>query len=91
MVSGIPFGSWAGSPKMNKTIAIAACPRSKTKKGPLDLVQWMNWCQQAFTQVNAELCGGLSSILLTSLTFVLQTDASDRGLGAVVPGGGWEK
>lgn len=56
-----------------------------TKKGTSDPVQWMEPCQQAFTQLKAALCGRL--ILHSpdfSLLFVLQMDTSDRGLGAVL-------
>ncbi len=56
-----------------------------TKKEVTDPVQWTELCQQAFTQVKAALCGGP---LLHSpdffLPFLLQTDTSDRGLGAVL-------
>ncbi len=56
-----------------------------TKKEAPDPVQWTELCQQALTKVKATLCGGL---LLHSpnfdLPFLLQTDASDRGLGAVL-------
>ncbi len=114
-LSGFPLGQVR--PQIDKTAAIAACPRPKTKKemrqflglagyyrrfipdyseltSPLtdltkkevpDTVPWTERCQQVFTQVKAALCGGL---LLHSpdfsLPFLLQTDASDRGLGAVL-------
>uniref|UniRef100_A0A9J8D6N2 Gypsy retrotransposon integrase-like protein 1 n=1 Tax=Cyprinus carpio carpio TaxID=630221 RepID=A0A9J8D6N2_CYPCA len=114
---GFHLGHGQVRPQIDKTAAIATCPRPKTKKevrqflglagyyrrfipgysdltSPLtdltkkevpDTVQWTEQCQQAFTQVKAALCGGL---LLHSpnfsLPFLLQTDASDRGLGAVL-------
>ncbi len=56
-----------------------------TKKEVPDLVQWTELCQQAITKVKAALCGG--PLLHSSnfdLPFLLQTDASDRGLGAVL-------
>lgn len=52
-----------------------------TKKGAPDPVQWTEQCQQAFTQIKAELCGGpLLHSPDFSLPFVLQTDASDQCL-----------
>ncbi len=50
--------------------------KTKTKK---------NLCQQALTKVKAALCGGpLLHSPNFDLPFLLQTDASDRGLGAVL-------
>ncbi len=114
---GFHLGHGQVCPQIDKTAAIAACPRPKTKKevrhflglagyyrrfipdyseltSPLtdltkkevpDTVQWTERCQQAFTQVKAALCGGpLLHSSDFSLPFLLQTDASDRGLGAVL-------
>ena len=56
-----------------------------TRKGSPDPVQWTEPCQLAFERVKQALCGG--PLLYTpnfSLPFVLQTDASNRGLGAVL-------
>ncbi len=56
-----------------------------TKKEAPDPVQWMELCQQALTKVKAALCGGpLLHSPNFDLPFLLQTDASDRGLGAVL-------
>ncbi len=114
---GFHLGHGQVRPQINKTAAVATCPRPKTKKevrqflglagyyrrfvpnysdltSPLtdltkkeapDPVQWTELCQQAFTQVKAALCGGLFLHSPDfSLPFLLQTDASDRGLGAVL-------
>ncbi len=56
-----------------------------TKKEAPDPVQWTEPCQQALTKVKAALCGGpLLHSPNFDLPFLLQTDASDRGLGAVL-------
>ncbi len=56
-----------------------------TKKEAPDPVQWTELCQQAVTKVKAALCGGpLLHSPNFGLPFLLQTDASDRGLGAVL-------
>ncbi len=114
---GFHLGHGQVRPQIDKTAAIAACPRPKTKKevrqflglagyyrrfvpdyseltSPLtdltkkevpDTVPWTERCQQVFTQVKAALCGGpLLHSPDFSLSFLLQTDASDRGLGAVL-------
>ena len=106
---------------MDKTAAIATCPRPKTKKevrrflglagyyrrfipafseltspltdltrkGASDPVQWTELCQRAFERVKEAFCG--EPLLFTPkvfLPFNLQTDASDRGLGAVFDSAG---
>ncbi len=114
---GFYLGHGQVRPQINKTAAVATCPRPKTKKevrqflglagyyrrfvpnysdltSPLtdltkkeapDPVQWTELCQQAFTQVKATLCGGpLLHSPHFSLPFLLQTDTSDRGLGAIL-------
>ncbi len=114
---GFHLGHGQVRPQIDKTAAIAACPRPMTKKevrqflglagyyrrfvpdyseltSPLtdltkkevpDTVPWTERCQQVFTQVKAALCGGpLLHSPDFSLPFLLQTDALDRGLGAVL-------
>lgn len=63
-------------------LAITRPLTSLTKKGTTDLVQWMEPCQQAFTQVKLHFVAGHFYGL--SFPFVLQTDASDSGLEAVL-------
>ncbi|KAK5862983.1 hypothetical protein PBY51_000047 [Eleginops maclovinus] len=56
-----------------------------TRKGASDPVQWTEQCQLAFERVKKALCG--KPLLFTpnfSLPFVLQTDASNSGVGAVL-------
>ncbi len=56
-----------------------------TKKEAPEPVQWTEPCQQALTKVKAALCGGpLLHSPNFDLPFLLQTDASDRGLSAVL-------
>ncbi len=56
-----------------------------TKKEAPDPVQWTELCKQALTKVKAALCGGpLLHSPNFDLPFLLQTDTSDRGLGAVL-------
>ncbi len=56
-----------------------------TKKEAPDPVQWTELCQQAITKVKAALCGWpLLHSPNFDLPFLLQMDASDRGLGAVL-------
>lgn len=114
---GFHLGHGQVLPQIDKTAAVATCPRPKTKKevrqflglagyhrsfvpnysdltshftdltkkeAP-DTVQWTEPCQQTFTQVKAALCGGpLLHSPDFSLPFLLQMDALDRGLGAVL-------
>ena len=96
-------------PQVDKTAAIAACPRpflglagyyrrfipnfaeltspltDLTRKGASDPVQWTEQCQESLERVKQALCG--EPLLHTpnfSLPFVVQADASGRGLGAVL-------
>ena len=114
---GYRLGRGQVHPQLDKTEAVAACPRPKSKKGvrsflglagyyrrfipcfadmtsPLtdllrkcasDPVQWTEQCQVGFEEVKQALCR--EPLLYTpnfSLPFILQTDASNRGLGAVL-------
>ncbi|XP_037323915.1 uncharacterized protein LOC119215672 [Pungitius pungitius] len=114
---GYHLGGGQVPPQVDKTAAIAACPRPKTKKevrrflglagyyrrfipgfaaltsrltdlgrkGASDPVQWTERCQWAVEAVKHAVCG--EPLLHTpnfSLPFILQTDASNRGLGAVL-------
>ncbi|KAG7485602.1 hypothetical protein JOB18_014053 [Solea senegalensis] len=114
---GYHLGGGQVRPQIQKTAAVAACPRPKTKKevrrflglagyyrrfipafseltspltdltrkGASDPVQWTEPCQLAFERVKQALCG--EPLLYTpnfSLPFILQTDASNSGLGAVL-------
>ncbi len=100
---GFHLGHGQVCPQINKTAAIATCPRPKTKKEVRQFLGLAGYyrrfipnysdltsllcelCQQAFTQVKAALCGGpLLHSPDFSLPFFPQTDASDRGLGAVL-------
>lgn len=56
-----------------------------TSKGASDPVQWMEQCQLVLEKVKQALCG--DSVLHKpnfSLPFMLQTDASNSGLGAIL-------
>ena len=56
-----------------------------TRRGAPDPVQWLERCQVAFDGIKNALCG--ETVLFApnfDLPFSLQTDASDRGLGAVL-------
>ena len=56
-----------------------------TRKRAPDTVQWSEPCQVSFEAIQTALCG--KSVLCApnfDLPFSLQTDASDRGLGAVL-------
>ena len=56
-----------------------------TRKSAPDTVQWSEPCQVSFEAIKTALCG--KSVLCApnfDLPFSLQTDASDRGLGAVL-------
>ena len=56
-----------------------------TRKRAPDTVQWSEPCQVSFEAIKTALCG--KSVLYApnfDLPFSLQTDASDRGLGAVL-------
>ena len=112
-------GLTANPSSVDKTAAIAACPRPKTKKevrwflglagyywrfipdfaeltspltdltrkGASDPVQWTEHCQGSLERVKQAICG--EPLLHTpnfSLPFVLQTDASGRGLSQQVRG-----
>ncbi|KAG1940831.1 hypothetical protein F2P79_016387 [Pimephales promelas] len=114
---GFHLGHGQVRPQIDKTAAVATCPRPMTKKevrqflglagyyrrfvpnfsdaaSPLtdltkkeapDTVQWTERCQQAFTHTKAARCGGpLLHAPDFSLPLILQTDASDRGLAAVL-------
>ena len=66
--------------------AIVAAPLTDlTRKSAPNIVQWSEACNNAFKELKDLLCG--SSILSSPdflKPFILQTDASDRGAGAVL-------
>ena len=65
--------------------AIAAPLTDLTRKGLPDKVEWTEECQVSFQHLKETLIGDpVLRIADPSKPFVLQTDASDRGLGAVV-------
>ena len=111
------LGGGTVRPQIEKTAAVAAAPRPRsrkevrrflglagyyrrfvprfaelatpltdlTRKGAPDPVQWTESCQEAFEAIKKTLCG--TTVLYApnfDLPFSLQTDASDRGLGAVL-------
>ena len=56
-----------------------------TRKGASEAVRWTEQCQLAFDSIKQALCGEpLLHMPVFSLPFTLQTDASSRGLGAVL-------
>ena len=114
---GYRLGGGQVRPQVQKTAAVAACPRPKTKKevrrflglagsyrrfipafseltspltdltrkGASDPVQWTESCQLAFERVRQALSG--EPLLYTpnfSLLFILQTDALNSRLGAIL-------
>ena len=65
--------------------AIAAPLTDLTRKGLPDKVKWTEECQVSFQHLKETLIGDpVLRIADPSKPFVLQTDASDRGLGAVL-------
>ena len=114
---GYHLGGGEVRPQVEKTAAVAAAPRPRTRKdvrrflglasyyrqfvpgfselaspltdltrkGAPDPVQWTERCRVAFDGIKNALCG--ETVLYApnfDLPFSLQTDASDRGLGAVL-------
>ena len=64
---------------------VAAPLTDLTRKSAPNIVQWSEACNNAFKELKDRLCG--SSILSSPdflKPFILQTDASDRGAGAVL-------
>ena len=63
----------------------AAPPANLTRKDAPNRVKWNSECDKAFSKLKETLC---SSIVLRSpdfnQPFILQTDASNRGVGAVL-------
>jgi hypothetical protein len=59
--------------------------KAETKKGQADVVQWNEQTEQAFVTLKAKLCEKPVLVMANmEEPFVLRTDASDRGLGAVL-------
>ena len=65
--------------------SVAAPLTDLTKKAGPDPVEWMSDCTQAFGRLKELLCIGPVLVAPdSSKTFVLQTDALQRGIGAVL-------
>ena len=65
--------------------SIAAPLSDKTKKHEPEKVKWDESCQTAFTKLKESLCRKPVLCMPNhSLDYILRTDASDRGIGAVL-------
>lgn len=93
---GLHLGHGHVCPKIDKTAAIVASPKCKTKKGvrqmlpgywQISLKKGGCQCKWNFSQIKAVRVRAWCCILMTCLSysFVLKTDASDRGLGPFSP------
>ena len=70
---------------MPQFATIAAPLTDLTKKGKPDRVQWNATCEGAFQKLKEMLQGpAVVKVAEPDCPFILQTDASDRGLGAVL-------
>ena len=72
--------------RFTPNFAMLALPLTdKTKKAQPDVVQWDDECEQAFTTLKLKLCDKPVLIMANMAEpFTLRTDASNRGLGAVL-------